>query len=96
MTIQVVNNYSASVEISSLWTPGRSQHRLGLVGSREEEEFSEYWRPGEFRLVVESQAARRTTTSNPIELGSADRGVTLVLTISQTLEAELVRQPPGS
>ncbi len=89
LTVRVQNNFNAAVEVSSLWQGTRVPTRLGNVGRGEELEFTFFYRAGDLRIVVESVATRRTTTSNAFAVSTSWRGKTLNLVIDSSFEVDL-------
>ena len=89
VTVHVQNDFNAGVEISTVWGGDRTRSRLGLVGRGESADFTFFYRVGDLRIVVGSQASRRTATSNPVAIVNRMRGQTLNLVIDDRFGPEL-------
>ena len=89
VTVHVQNDFGAGVEVSTLWGGNRTRTRLGLVARGESADFSFFYRVGDLRILVGSQASRRTATSNPVAIVDRMRGQTLNLVIDDRFGPEL-------
>jgi hypothetical protein len=87
VSIRVVNNLGSTITVSALYPNTRNPRVIGRVSGRSQETFMVRWDSRGLRMVVESNAERRSTTSNEIE--QLTPAGTYVLTVTIQFQAQL-------
>ena len=92
--LRVANDYPVPIALSLLWEGSAAPSRLGDLAPGETRAWAVRPLRGELRILVESQAERRTTTSNHVLITADNADATLLLVIDAMFRATL--EDPGA